>query len=109
MKLPVRVLHCVAVMTLLISPAFSAEQKGPLRAGAARVDISPTKDMFPLRGFADVHDPLYARALVLDNGSSKVALISVDAASLPNDGSIVKAITTELGIPASHLTLDATH
>jgi hypothetical protein len=85
---------------------------GPLRAGAARVDITPPKEMFPIRGnqvLAGVHDPLYARALVLDNGSSKMALISVDTAGMPNSADIVKAITAELGIPASHLSVAATH
>jgi neutral ceramidase len=107
MKLPV--LHGLAVMILLISPAFSAEQKGPLRAGAAKVDISPTKDMFPFKGFASVHDSIDARALVLDNGSSKVALIGVDTATIPNSDDLVKAVTAELGIPASHLSMSATH
>ena len=110
MKLPI--LNGLAAVAFLISPAFSAEQKGPLRAGASKVDISPTKDMFPLmagQAYADVHDPLYARALVLDNGSSKVALISVDTTSLPNSDDIVKAVTAELGIPAGHLTMSATH
>ena len=102
----------VAAVTFLMMPAFGAEMMGPLRAGAARVDISPPNDMFPMRGgqvFAGVHDPLYARALVLDNGSSKVALISVDTASLPDSAELVKAVSAELGIPPSHLSLCATH
>ncbi len=35
------------------------------------MDITPTKDLFPLdygQVFGSVHDPVYARALVLDNG-----------------------------------------
>ena len=110
MKLPI--LHGLAAVTLLISPVFGADAKGPLRAGAAKVDISPARDMFPLNAgqvYAAVHDPLNARALVLDNGFSKVALISVDTASLPDSDDLVKAVTAELGIPASHLSMAATH
>src|SRR5580700_6246119 len=103
------ILHGLAALALLISPAFSAAQMGPLRAGAAKVDISPTKDMFPFHGIGGVHDPLYARALVLDNGSSKVALIAVDTATNPNPDDLVKAVTAELGIPAGNLSLSATH
>ena len=98
---------------LLVSAlTAAAADSGNLRAGAAKIDITPAKDMFPLAAgqvYAGVHDPLYARALVLDNGSSKVALISVDTTSLPDSDDLVKAVTAELGIPASHLTMSATH
>jgi hypothetical protein len=102
----------LAAAILIVAPTFAAEQMGALRAGAAKVDISPTKDMFPLVGgqtYGDVHDPLYARALVLDNGVSMVAMISVDTTMLQNGDELVSALTKELGIPASHLILDATH
>jgi hypothetical protein len=95
---------------LSVSPALA--QKGPLRAGAAKVDISPTKDMLPMKAgqnFADVHDPIYARALVLDNGVTKVALIGIDTASVPNDDSWVRAVTDVLKVPASHISMAATH
>ena len=106
------ILHGLAVAAFLISPLYCADQMGPLRAGAAKVDISPTKDMFPMKAgqvYADVHDPIYARALVLDNGSAKFAMISVDTASVPNSDEVVKAVTAELGIHLSHLSMAATH
>jgi len=95
--------------TSLATLAFGADQMGPLRAGAARVDISPPKQMFPIGAFIDVHDPLYARALVLDNGLSKVVLMSVDAGGVPNGDEVAKAVAEELGIPASHVSMSATH
>ena len=101
--------------TLLLSSTTTLTLAAPgasLRAGAARVDITPTPDMFPLAGgqtFGSVHDPLYARALVLDNGGSKVALISVDTTQLPNGTELVAAVTSELGIQADHLVMSATH
>jgi hypothetical protein len=69
--------------------------------------------MFPIQQGAQVlggvHDPIYARALVLDNGSSKVALISVDTAGMQNAAAIVKAVSEELKVPISHLSISSTH
>jgi neutral ceramidase len=111
MKISIR--HATAGLLLLVSSTLLAQQPGPLRAGAAKVDISPTKEMFPIaqgpQTLGGVHDPIYARALVLDNGSSKVALISVDTAGMQNAADITKAVSDELKVPASHLSIVATH
>ena len=104
----------LACLLFLISPALVAQQAGPLRAGAAKVDITPPKEMFPINSggmvFGGVHDPLYVHALVLENGSSKVALISVDTTDMGGSASVaVKAVSEELKIPASHMSIAATH
>jgi hypothetical protein len=89
-------------------------QSGSLRAGAAKVDISPTPNLFPLVDpipfinggeFIDVHDPLWARALVLDNGVSKVAMISVDSSGIPSSDELIKTISSELKIPTANVIL----
>lgn len=52
-----------------------------LRAGAARVDITPplgTEMPAWPRQASGVHDPLYARALVLDDGVDRVAIVALD-------------------------------
>ena len=56
-----------------------------LTAGTGRLMITPPFDS-ELSGFVaregrsrGVHDPLYARALVLADGKEKIALVSVDA------------------------------
>jgi neutral ceramidase len=106
------ILRGLVVAVFLIVPSICSAQMGSLRAGAAKVDISPTKDMFPFnsgQNFYDVHDPIYARALVLDNGASKVAFIAVENTTLANPDELVKAVTAELKIPADHLIMDATH
>ena len=102
----------LAIAAFLISPVVCAAQMGSLRAGAAKVDISPTKDMFPFtseRTYGSIHDPIYARALVLDNGSMKVAFISMDLVEVVGGDDLVKAVTDELKIPREHLILNATH
>jgi neutral ceramidase len=102
-----------AGLTLLISSVLVAQQPGPLRAGAAKVDITPPKEMFPIpqgaQTLGGVHDPIFARALVLDNGSTKVALISVDTAGMQNAADVVKAVSEELKVPISHLSISSTH
>jgi hypothetical protein len=65
--------------------AAAANPGETLRAGAAKVDITPDSDP-PLAGYGarwgspskGVHDPIYARALVLDNGQMRVAICNMD-------------------------------
>src|SRR5689334_9804362 len=74
-----------AVSTALSDP-LSADKSNPptLRAGAAKADITlpPGTNMggVILRGgpAKEVHDPLHARALVLDDGTTRLALVVCD-------------------------------
>ncbi len=75
----------LASFSLLCSPCLAAERDVPkLRAGAAEVDITPKQfplnmpGLFTTRMVERVHDPLYARALVLDDGQTTLALVVVD-------------------------------
>src|SRR5262249_27831840 len=60
-------------------------QAAPLRAGAAAVDITPTN--LPIRTagnltltvVSNIHDALHARALVLDDGTTTLAIATVDS------------------------------
>jgi neutral ceramidase len=105
-----RVLAC---LTLLITPSLFAQQAGLLRAGTAKVDITPTPDMLPVpqgvQTLASVHEPIYARAIVLDNGFTKVALISVDTTGMQNAAEVVREVSDELKVPVSHLSIASTH
>jgi hypothetical protein len=56
-----------------------------------------------------VHDPVFARALILDNGISKMAFITADTAAIQNGDEVMKELTAELGIPATHVSLIAAH
>jgi hypothetical protein len=67
---------------LIFSPVFSLLS---LQVGVAKVDITPPNGT-PSAGYYDrkgakmegIHDPLYAIALYLDNGTKQIALCSVD-------------------------------
>jgi neutral ceramidase len=88
----------------------------PLRAGSFRTDITPAIGCSLQGSFEDIrsteiHDPLYANALVLDDGTTEVALVSVDTCELHEHN--VRAIAAEIqracAIPAEHVILAASH
>lgn len=98
--------------------AQDAESKPPaLRAGAAAVDLTPQQ--FPLNmpgGFSAnlaqrAHDPLHARALVLDDGTTKLAMVVVDNLGVaPEVLEEAKTIASQqTGIPADHMLICSTH
>ena len=91
-------------------PAAAQDQPGQLTAGAARVDITPPAAELP-PGSQGVLDPLYARAIVVGNGSTRAALLTVDAGGLPT--ALWEELRTraeaELGIPRDNFLLTATH
>ena len=92
---------------LLPTGAANAAQ---LQAGVAKADITD-------REAGPVNDPLYAKALVLNNGATTLAIITVDAVSLGEIGYIsndylptVRArIEKELGIAPTNVMINASH
>jgi hypothetical protein len=88
-----------------------------LRAGAAAVDITPTN--LPVRTagnltltvVSNIHDPLHARALVLDDGSTRVALAVVDTCMIAReDLDTAKALVARTtGITVSNIMISSTH
>ncbi len=88
-----------------------------LRAGTARVDITPVK--FPVlvcggflsRSASKVNDPLFARCLVLDDGTKKLVLMVVDTVAIPDeiDDAVRATAAKSTGIPAENMMISATH
>ena len=71
------------VCAFLCGSAFAAD--GPLRVGAAKVDITTEPLAPPATGKYD-HERIYIRAIVLDNGVTRAALITEDYGSLSQAG-----------------------
>ena len=88
-----------------------------LRAGAAAVDITPQEFSMNLPGGfrgnpAEVaHDPLHARALVLDDGTTTLAMVVVDNLGVAREAADEAwAIATErCGIPPEKILVASTH
>ena len=93
-----------------------------LRAGAARVDVTPPGPV-NLQGYEDhggvkrpsagVHDRVYVRAVVIDNGDEKIALISWDKIRINGGFEVVADIRSEInkriGIPPQNILISVTH
>jgi neutral ceramidase len=87
--------------------------RGPLRAGAAKVDITPPE----LEGltnlwqhpFEGVHDPIFLRALVVENGINTVAIVAGDLVEFGDTCAIRTRMERELGIPTEHILITASH
>jgi hypothetical protein len=99
--------------TLAISRAGAGQDvrhASALRAGAAKVDVTPARSDLP-GNYLGVLDRVYARAIVLESGADKAALITVDAGAI-QDGiwqAVTGQIETELHIPPANVLLTATH
>jgi len=80
------------------------------RAGAAKVDVTPSEKELP-KNWHGILDRLYSRAIVLDNGAARAALITVDdgAVSDATWRTVTERVEKELGIPAANVLLTATH
>ncbi|RMF44383.1 MAG: hypothetical protein D6753_02715 [Planctomycetota bacterium] len=92
------------------------EEGDGLQAGAARGDITPELGGEIIGGFVPIparhiHDPLHVRALVLDDGQQRIALVVCDLLGLDRQVSQVarERIEAQVEIPASHVMISATH
>ncbi len=88
-----------------------------LFAGVCETNITPPIGVW-LSGYANrptgavgVHDDLFARALVLDNGECRLAVLSIDLISLTPEVVIAvrEGISERLGIPVSAIMLNCSH
>jgi len=102
----------VLAMILAVGIGDGAAQgaRGGLRVGAAKIDVTPSPEQQPQNGFG-VLDHLFARAIILESGETRAALITVDAGSVPTPTwqAVTERIERELGIPTANVLLTATH
>jgi hypothetical protein len=72
---------------------------------------TPLAGYYAPRGARDVLDHLHSKALVLEQGDTKVALVVCDLISLPPHtvGEARRLIEKQTGIPGNHVMLSATH
>lgn len=102
-------LVCCVAASVAATTAY-AQASASLRAGAAKVDITPAAEALP-QPYTGIHDRLYARAIVVDDGSTRAALVTVDAGGIPTElwQTVSARVAQELDIPATQLLLTATH
>jgi hypothetical protein len=97
----------------LLAPAAHADE---VRLGVAVEDITPPAnwrlaDSFYDRPSAGVHDPLYAKALVLEQGDRRAAIVVCDLTGVSRDvtDKARAEAAKRTGIPADHIVIGATH
>lgn len=100
---------------LLLAAAASAA----LRAGAAKIDITPAPNAaLPMSGYAGrtegfkgIHDPIYVRAIVVDDGATEAAIIAWELIFVPDAvwAEVSPRIAAETGIRPENLILAAVH
>jgi hypothetical protein len=103
----------------LLALSLSAIPAAQFRVGAARVDITPPADAaLPMwgyggrtQGFRGIHDRIFVRAIVLDDGTTQAALVAWELLFVPHDvwSDISQRISTELGIRPENLLISAVH
>jgi hypothetical protein len=86
------------------------------RAGAAASNITPPLDEPIVGGWNSppaehVHDELYARCLLLDDGRTKLAIILVDSVGVAREvfDTAKQSIRDKTGIPVENMLMAATH
>ncbi len=112
-----RFLATSAGLSLVAATARAGQPAARLRAGAAKVDITlplgANNGGVILRGGPanDVHDNLYARCLVLDDGRTQLALVVCDLRMIHRDLiDRAKRLAAEaLGWPVENMLVSATH
>ena len=89
---------------------FGQDTDLQFRAGAAKVDVTPLEGELP-DNIEGILDRLYSRAIVVDNGITSAALITVDTGVIPDPlwKSLTQRIEKELGIPIQNVLLTPTH
>lgn len=102
-------------LTFLLGLTVSA-QTPVLKIGTGASVITPFLDQ-PMAGYfyprsaEGVHDDLFAKALVLDDGRDQIVVVACDTVSIARSAveDARRQIQKRLGIPADHVLISATH
>jgi hypothetical protein len=110
MILKKRMVWAPAMLTLLLAASAPAKAQS-LRVGAARIDITPAADPANPPSGKYAHEKLYLRAIVLDNGATRAALIGADQSMLFENiwAAASKQIAAELDCPVANIVISVTH
>lgn len=104
---------------LCVLLAAAAVYAAEFRAGAARIDITPAPDAGLLlsgyagrtQGFTGIHDRIYVRAIVMDDGSGPAAIVAAEVIGVREEAwkRITGGIQKETGIPPDRVLLASVH
>jgi neutral ceramidase len=102
--------------SVLVGAATEPVGSRIFRAGAAASDITPEIGQLIIGGFSPtaikhIHDQLWARALVIDDGTQRLAFVVCDNIGLPKEvcDEATRLIHGLSGLDRSHVLISATH
>lgn len=112
-----RISHVFLFLALICGTVAAQDTSLSLRAGAAAVDISPTEFPLNMPGSFNanmgtkVHDPFFARALVLDDSKTQLAMVVLDSlGASPEVLNEAKQIASQkTGMPMNRMMICSTH
>lgn len=107
----------VLVLTLVVAVFPIPALAGEFNAGVAKRDITPEKPT-PMWGYGDRHDmlskgvidPLYAKAVVLEAGEDKLAIVTLDIGRGPTAAMMARirpAVSEQAGV--DHVLISGSH
>jgi neutral ceramidase len=105
------------LLSLLVWAAIAPVVSPPeLRAGAAAVAITPPPGIpmagyYSERGAQGIHDTLFAKAIVIEQGGARAALVALDLIAAPRDlvDDARAAIDRTCHVPGANVMISATH
>ena len=103
-------------VVLLMVDVFCPASQAALKGGCGKVDITPPVGIALIGSYGkaseDVLDELYARALVLDDGGTTIAIVSADLLYTPLEeiaGPVRRMVKERIGIAEENILICATH
>jgi neutral ceramidase len=105
-----KALLIAAAIVLPTASVPGLAQNGGLRAGAARVDITPPLADLPT-WFTKINDRIYVRALVLDDGASRAVIVVADAPTIATavSADLARGIAAQVKAPVENVLVAVTH
>ncbi len=104
------VFAALCAVLMLASASAAPTPAKVFKAGAAKVDITPAADKLP-KGVEGINDHVFVRAIVVENGATKAALITADVGIVSSQTwkNVSARAEKELRIPARNVLITATH
>src|SRR5262249_11787252 len=107
---------CLGLVVILSTGLAAAADKPVFKAGFAERDMSPAVGMEQPGGYGKAyhrafHDPCKARAVVFDDGKSRVAIVGIEPLFIRGQSvqAIRSAIEKRTGIPSGSILISASH
>lgn len=102
---------------LVVSPSLATASgaKGQLRVGVGKANITPPATMFPFQCLHEsyphtgIHDSLYARAIVMDNGDKRAVVVELDEVAVPDADHFLEAVARAAKVSTADVLLCVSH